>query len=144
MPRDVLVIDDEPKVRRALRSLFEDRGCRVTAVGSAHELQQLREPAADVLLLDLKLGDASGLELLPRLRQRFPRSRLIVISALSDEPTIRQAMLSGADDYMVKPFDFARCFSTAMGLPALDAPTAASLPPAMAGADAARALRARA
>ena len=117
MPKELLVIDDEPMLCKALGALFAGKGFQVATANSAREaLSRLEEVPADVILLDLKLPDASGLDVLSTLKGRFPDVRVIVISALSDQPTIKEAMERGASDYLSKPFDFDRCFASAMGL----------------------------
>ena len=119
MPKELLVIDDEPMLCKALDALFTGKGFQVATANSAREaLSRLDAVPADVILLDLKLPDASGLDVLSTLKERFPNVRVIVISALSDQPTIKEAMERGASDYLAKPFDFDRCFAAAMGLEA--------------------------
>jgi type II secretory ATPase GspE/PulE/Tfp pilus assembly ATPase PilB-like protein len=120
--RELLVVDDEPKLCAALRQFFSERGLQVTtAAGTAREaLEQLEQIHADAVLLDLRLPDSSGLEVLSLLNTRYPALRVIVISALTDYETIREAFQRGASDYLAKPLDFNRCFYAAMGLATVD------------------------
>jgi type II secretory ATPase GspE/PulE/Tfp pilus assembly ATPase PilB-like protein len=118
--KELLVIDDEPVLCRALGALFAKKGFRVTTATTAHEALERLSQSPDVVLLDLKLPDGSGLDLLSRLRARFPDLRVIVISALADQSTIREAFERGATEYLPKPFDFDRCFYVAMGFETVD------------------------
>lgn len=116
MLKDVLVVDDEPKVCRALKGFFERRGVRVATASTARAcLKQVRQGPTEVVLLDLRLPDRSGLDVLSELKHQQPRLRVVVISALNDQDTIHEALQRGASDYLTKPFDFNRCFSAAMG-----------------------------
>ena len=121
MSKHVLVVDDESKVCEALKALFERKGCHVdTAASVQAALTQLSRLQAEVVLLDLKLPDGSGLEVLSHLKEKFPNLRVIVISGLSDQDTIHEALQRGASGYLTKPFDFDRCFYTAMGVEVVD------------------------
>ncbi len=121
MPKELLVVDDEPSVCAALKALFEGRGFRVTTASTAQAaLEQLQQTSAEVVLLDLRLPDGSGLDLLSQMKHRVPTLRVIVISGMGDQDTIHEALERGASDFLTKPFDFARCFYTAMGIESVD------------------------
>jgi two-component system KDP operon response regulator KdpE len=100
----VLVVDDEPDMRRALRAGLEGREFDVRGVASGEEA--LREVAAwrpDVVLLDLGLPGLDGFATLERLRGQS-RAAVIVISVMPGEADKVRALHLGADDYVVKPF----------------------------------------
>jgi len=119
--KELLVVDDEPMLCRTLSALFTERGFHVTTAGTGHEaLEKLHHVRADVVLLDLRLPDSSGLQILSQIKAQFPDLRVIMISAYGDAPTIQEAMIRGASDYLAKPFEFDRCFYAAMGLEAVD------------------------
>ena len=118
---NLLVIDDEAKLCQSLSALFEKKGITVATANTAKAgLQQIQQHRPDVVLLDLKLPDSSGFVVLSRLREQFPDVRVVVISALGDERTIREAFQRGANAYLPKPFDFDQCFYAAMGLEMVD------------------------
>src|SRR3989338_5875414 len=120
-PRELLVIDDEPMLCKALGSLFTEKGFHVTTAGTARDaLDRAGAMKADVVLLDLSLPDGSGLDVLSTLKARFPSLRVVVISCIADEPMIREAMQRGASEYLAKPFDFDRCFYVSVGLETVD------------------------
>lgn len=145
IPKELLVVDDEPTLCRALQALFTERGLHVTTAHTAQEaLERIQQVRADVVLLDLRLPDLSGLEVLSKLKAQFPHLRVVVISAFGDEPTIQEAMIRGASDYLAKPFDFDRCFYVAMGLETVDLTVTDAKPSALERLPAQEALRHRA
>ena len=145
IPKELLVVDDEPTLCRALQALFTERGLHVTTAHTAQEaLERIHQVRVDVVLLDLRLPDSSGLEVLSKLKAQFPSLRVVVISAFGDEPTIQEAMIRGASDYLAKPFDFDRCFYVAMGLETVDLTVADAQPQALSRLPAQEALRHRA
>src|SRR3989338_4832071 len=136
-PRELLVIDEEPMLCKALGSLFTEKGFHVTTAGTARDaLDRAGAMKADVVLLDLSLPDGSGLDVLSTLKARFPSLRIVVISGIADEPMIREAMQRGASDYLAKPFDFDRCFYVSVGLETVDLSSAKPEPEALARLDA--------
>ena len=115
--RELLVVDDEASLCKTLKTLFEERGVSVATASTAHEaLEQIKKVHPEAVLLDLRLPDSSGFVVLSKLRAQFPDLRIVVISALSDERTMQEALQRGASGYLPKPFDFERCFYTAMGV----------------------------
>jgi two-component system KDP operon response regulator KdpE len=103
----VLVVDDEPPIRRFLRSGLTAAGHRVvTAEDAAGALAAMSAEKPDVIVLDLGLPDRSGLEVIADIRRRSPVP-IIVLSARSDERAKVDALDLGADDYISKPFGMA-------------------------------------
>jgi two-component system KDP operon response regulator KdpE len=100
----VLVVDDEPQILRFLRRALEHGGYRVfDAADGQQALVQASTRNPDVMLLDLGLPDIDGIEVLRRLRE-WSQTPVIVLSARGDETGKVEALDSGADDYLVKPF----------------------------------------
>ena len=121
MATELLLVDDEPKLCKTLKAFFEDRGFHVVTAHTAEEaLAQLRRAPVDVVLLDLKLPDGSGLDILPCLKHEYPDVRVVMISALADSELIQEAFQRGASHYLTKPFEFRRCFYAAMGCETVD------------------------
>ncbi len=103
----VLVVDDEPPIRRFLRTSLGAVGHRVVMAESATEaLAMLAAEKPDVIILDLGLPDKSGLDVIAEIRQRSTVP-IIVLSARSDERSKVEALDLGADDYIGKPFGMA-------------------------------------
>jgi two-component system KDP operon response regulator KdpE len=100
----VLVIDDEPPIRKLLRMGLGTQGYRVIeAADGQSALDYLREKP-DLVILDLGLPDMQGLELLRTMRTRDERVPIVVLSSRADETAKVQALDLGADDYVTKPF----------------------------------------
>ncbi len=101
----ILIIDDEPAIRRTLRVALEAMGQTIEEAASrASALRAVESHPFDVALLDLKLGEESGLELIEPLRNQLPRLAIVMITAHASIDTAVQAMRLGAYDYLPKPF----------------------------------------
>ncbi len=103
-PTHILVIDDEPQILRALRTILTEKGFRVTTASRGEEgltLAAAGEP--DLIILDLGLPDIDGIEVCSRLRE-WTRSPIIVLSVRDTEREKVAALDRGADDYLTKPF----------------------------------------
>ncbi len=104
-PAKLLVIEDDPAIRRLLRVTLERAGHAVAEAGTAREaLSLLPIEKPQVVLLDLGLPDRDGLELV-QLLKRGAEATLIVVSAREATSEKVAALDLGADDYLVKPFD---------------------------------------
>ncbi|MCY1659101.1 MULTISPECIES: response regulator transcription factor [Dietzia] len=100
--RRVLVVDDEPHIRRVLRGYLEADGFAVDEAGTAAQAREL-VGAADLVLLDIGLPDGNGLDLLRDLRAVSP-VYVILVTARAEEVDRLIGLEAGADDYVVKPF----------------------------------------
>jgi NtrC-family two-component system response regulator AlgB len=101
----VLVVDDEKNIRSTLAFALESAGCTVGLAATADSAiaHAEREPF-DLALVDLKLAESSGLDLLPRLVAVSPGLDIVVITAYATIDTAVEAMRRGASDYLPKPF----------------------------------------
>lgn len=103
-PLKILVVDDEPAIRRFLRTSLTAQGYRVDeAVDGATTINALRR-APDILVLDLGLPDIDGFDIIERLRGQGSSVPIIVLSSRSDETGKVKALDMGADDFVTKPF----------------------------------------
>jgi two-component system, OmpR family, KDP operon response regulator KdpE len=101
----VLVVDDEPAIRRFLRTSLSSQGYQVTeAENGARALDMLRRNPPDILVLDLGLPDINGLDIIDQLRGQGWALPIIVLSSRTDETGKVDALDRGADDYVTKPF----------------------------------------
>jgi len=104
----LLVVDDEPPIRRLLRTSLGAQGYRVSEAGTARgALDAIAQDSPEVVLLDLGLPDLDGLEVIRRLRASGSRVAIIVLSSRGDERGKVNALDLGADDYVTKPFGMA-------------------------------------
>jgi two-component system, OmpR family, KDP operon response regulator KdpE len=104
-PLRVLVIDDEPPIRKLLRVGLTAHGYQTIEASSGKmALELLGRDPPDLIVLDLGLPDMQGQELLRTMRARNDRVPIVVLSSRDDEASKVQALDSGADDYVTKPF----------------------------------------
>jgi len=102
---DVLVIDDEKNIRATVAMCLEGMGCRVTGAATAEAARAaLASRSFDVALLDLRLGDTNGLDLLPELLVTRHGMAVVVVTAYATIDTAVDAIRRGAADYLPKPF----------------------------------------
>ena len=100
----ILVVDDELQIRRSLQVNLENRNYSVMTAASGDEaLEAMARRMPDVVIVDLVLPSMDGIELTRRIREQSPVP-IIVLSAIGDELKKVEALESGADDYVTKPF----------------------------------------
>jgi len=105
MSETVLVVDDEPRIRRIVEMALGDRGYRVVTAASAEEADEvLRRETVDTVVTDLQLPGRSGLDLLGDIRRSRPTVPVILITAFGTVETAVEAIKAGAFDYVLKPF----------------------------------------
>jgi two-component system KDP operon response regulator KdpE len=101
----VLIVDDEQRIRKLVRANLEQRGFKVNeAVDGTSAISSIRQLNPDLILLDIKMPDMSGLDVCRWVRQFDPNTPIIVLSAQSQEEQKVEALNIGADDYITKPF----------------------------------------
>ncbi len=100
----VLVVDDDRAVRSALRVNLQKAGIKVQLSSSAEQaLELLEEQAFDLLLTDMRMGGMGGIELLQRVRERWPTIEVVVMTGYGNVDDAVAAMKGGAADYIIKP-----------------------------------------
>ena len=117
-PADILIVDDEKRLRASLAELFASEGHRVLEAGDGDEaLTLLRQATAypDVILLDLKMPNRDGLATLKELKQSAELKSIpvVIITAFGSSEQTISAMKGGAYDYITKPFDAGEVLRTA-------------------------------
>lgn len=133
MPKELLVVDDEHQITKALKAFFEQKGFHVSTAGTAQEaLEQAHRRCADVVVLDVRLPDGSGLDVLSRLKAESPEMRVVIISGYGDQATIDEARRRGASGFLAKPFEFSTCFYAAMGIETVQVTEVSVTPEALA------------
>jgi DNA-binding NtrC family response regulator len=108
MPQRLLLVEDDPAVRRSLAETLEAEGVEVHPASSAEEaLGLLAKVDPEVVLTDVRMPGMDGLSLLRLLRERVPDVDVVVMTAFDEMPTIVEAMRDGAFEFMVKPLRLA-------------------------------------
>lgn len=104
----LLVVDDEEAIRRALRRFLAGQGYEVvTAATGAEALEAIRGHRVACVLLDVRLPDTSGVDLVSAILDAEPSLAILMLSAVGDSQSAAEAMRRGAMDYLTKPVDLA-------------------------------------
>jgi DNA-binding NtrC family response regulator len=105
MNETILVVDDDTDLRETIVEILDDQGYSVAAAASAESaLEAMAGQPARVVLVDNMMPGMSGMTLIPLLKQQYPATKVIMITAFSTVENAVTAMRSGADDYLAKPF----------------------------------------
>jgi two-component system KDP operon response regulator KdpE len=101
----VLIVDDEPSIRRALHTTFLTLGFDIEeAVTGEQALPLLRGSTFDAVLLDINMPGMGGIEACREIRRQFPRLAVLMLTVRDSENDKVEALEAGADDYVAKPF----------------------------------------
>lgn len=102
----ILVVDDDDALRESIVSILESEGYVLDVAKSGFEAEiKLRNKIYNLVLLDIKLPDITGIELLAKINQYTPRTKKIVLTGFPDTETAIKSVNEKADAYLVKPFD---------------------------------------
>jgi NtrC-family two-component system response regulator AlgB len=101
----VLVVDDEAVVVNSIRKTLARKGYTVEAAFNCKDaLARIYDQSYDLVLLDMKMSDGNGLDLLPKIKQQRPNLRVVIVTGYASVDTAVEAIQKGASDYMPKPF----------------------------------------
>ena len=105
--RSVLVVDDEPGIRMALKANFQRAGWEVeTAAGATEAIRKFGETCFPLVVTDVRMPDGNGLELMRNVRATDGSTAVILLTAFGTVAEAVQAIRGGACDYLTKPFSF--------------------------------------
>ena len=101
----ILIIDDEPQIRRLLKIIFQENNFKIGEASSGDEaLREVNNFNPDIIILDLGLPDLDGQEVLKMIKE-VSKAKIIILSVRNTQQDIVTALDNGADDYVVKPFN---------------------------------------
>ena len=104
--RRVLIVDDEPMIRRLLNLKLSRQGYHCEEASTSYQaLEKLKTYPADLIMLDMKMPGKSGMELLSEIKPNYPNTAVIMATAVAEANLAIQCMRLGADDYITKPFN---------------------------------------
>jgi len=131
----ILIADDHRIVRLGLESLFKDSGVRVCGEATNNEeaVRQARKLKPDVVLLDVRLGDSDGLDVIKRIRSVAPAARVVMLSAFDNPTYVARAVAAGAHDYLLKSVSRDELIAAVVGAAAGETPARAGELRRMAG-----------
>jgi DNA-binding NtrC family response regulator len=112
-PARILIIDDDENIRKVVKTILEDEGYTVEVAETAKDgIEKSQKIFFNLALIDVRLPDMEGVELLTKLRDTKPKMRKIIVTGY---PTLQNAMSAvnkGADAYVMKPFDVEQLLTT--------------------------------
>lgn len=111
-PNSVLIVDDIPYVRKTLKQILTSRGFSVVgeAENGSDALQLYQDTQPDFVLMDLVMPVQNGVEATKNILKLDPNAKIIILSAMMQESLVTEAILAGAKDYVVKPFQTEEIF----------------------------------
>lgn len=102
----LVIVDDEAGIVEEVKDFFQEEGYQVYTADSGEQgIEMIRRRKPDIVLIDMKLPDISGIEVLKATKEISPRSKTIVITGYVDQALIDQAEKLGRDAFLQKPFN---------------------------------------
>ncbi|MEM3616684.1 MAG: response regulator [Candidatus Bathyarchaeia archaeon] len=109
----ILVVDDDENIRKVLKTILEEEGYAVDEAENAKKaIEKSRKKVYNLALIDIRLPDMEGIELLTRMKDTVPRMRKIIITGYPTLQNAIEAVNRGADAYILKPFDMDKVLAT--------------------------------
>lgn len=105
--KTVLIVDDAMYMRNLIHKVIDQLGFEVIGqAGDGYEaLEKFRELTPDIVTLDLTMPYMSGIEVMQRMKVERPNTIIIIIAANGSQQTVREAILNGASNFIMKPFE---------------------------------------
>jgi DNA-binding NtrC family response regulator len=112
-PARILIIDDDENIRKVLQTILEDEGYRVETAETAKKgIEKSEKSFYNLALIDIRLPDMEGIELLTKLRETKPKMRKIIVTGYPTLQNAVSAVNKGADGFVLKPFDVEKMLAT--------------------------------
>jgi DNA-binding NtrC family response regulator len=109
----ILIVDDDETIRKTMKAIFEDEGYDVDLASTGKEaIDKTEKTAYNVALLDIRLPDMEGVELLKLMKDTVPRTRKIMVTGYPSVHNAIAAVNKQADAYLVKPVDIEKLLET--------------------------------
>jgi DNA-binding NtrC family response regulator len=112
-PARILIVDDDENIRKVVQTILEEEGYAVEQVDTAQKaIEKTKKKYYNIGLIDIRLPDMEGIELLTRMKEYTPRMRKIIITGYPTLQNAIEAVNRGADAYIMKPFDVEKVLDT--------------------------------
>jgi DNA-binding NtrC family response regulator len=109
----ILIVDDDENIRKVLTTIFEDEGYIVESVSTAKKaIEVSKRKFYNLALIDIRLPDMEGIELLTKMQDTKPKMRKLIITGYPTLKNAMEAVNKGADAYIVKPFEMEKVLAT--------------------------------
>ncbi len=110
---NILVVDDEPSIRKVLTAILEEKGYNVeTAENGKEAIRKSKTKFYNLALIDIRLPDMEGVKLLTKMKETIPKMAKIIITGYPSLQNAVEAVNKGADAYIIKPLDIDRTLAT--------------------------------
>ncbi|MHB1050099.1 MAG: response regulator [Bacteroidota bacterium] len=112
-PFNILVVDDEDALRTVLSSELQSEGYSVVSASDGDEaISVLQQKSFDLVLLDIKMPRVDGFEVLRFLKERYPKTKVIMLTGFADLKNAIESKKLGAEDFVSKPYDLVDLLTT--------------------------------
>jgi DNA-binding NtrC family response regulator len=102
----IIIVDDDENIRKTMKTILEDEGYFVDVAATGNEaIEMTQETAYNIALLDIRLPDMEGVELLKLIKENVPRTRKIMVTGYPSMQNAISALNKNADAYLIKPVD---------------------------------------
>jgi DNA-binding NtrC family response regulator len=109
----ILIVDDDENIRKVLTTILEEEGYLVDSAETAKKaIEKTRKNFYNIALIDIRLPDMEGIELLTKMKETTPKMRKVIITGYPTLQNAIEAVNRGADAYIVKPFDMDKVLMT--------------------------------
>jgi DNA-binding NtrC family response regulator len=109
----ILIVDDDENIRNTVKAILEDEGYLVdTAASGSEAIQKTQKTTYNIALLDIRLPDMEGVELLKLIKEGVPRTRKIMVTGYPSMQNAINALNKNADAYLIKPVDIENLLAT--------------------------------
>ena len=109
----ILLVDDDETIRSTMKAILEDEGYSVDSASNGKEaIQKTQEQSYNLALLDIRLPDMEGVELLKLMKEPMPRMRKIMVTGFPSLQNAVEAVNKNADAYLIKPVDVDKLLAT--------------------------------
>lgn len=104
---DILIVDDADFIRLLLREIVTNNGHRVVGEASdgVEAILKYRELKPDIVTMDIVMPKINGIEAVRAIKEEYPKSRIVMISALGQQKLVMESIKAGAKDFIIKPFN---------------------------------------
>lgn len=104
-PTSILILDDEPIVSKRLQPSLEKKGYEVEAFTRSEDaLRRVKERRFDIVVTDLKMEGVDGMQFLTEVKEKYPKTEVIVITGFATMATAKESFSKGVFDFLAKPF----------------------------------------
>jgi DNA-binding response OmpR family regulator len=109
MVKKILVVDDEPDIRKTLKTILRKEGYTViTAINGEDGLKKWKEKKPDLILLDIMMEGKDGIQTLEEIRESKKETKVIMITAVDQEQTVKKTLKLNAKGFILKPFNISK------------------------------------